>query len=139
MKGWKLEIGIQFWCILYDMKLSASSIQVLLWYEYGYELILYFYELCFLWFILCVVKYNPLHDSCNEIQLSFKPLVTELDSFHKFVFVVPLLLNFVFHFMSYRSLNGYVIFPISLITYQFSFYFDFIKLFLKYFFKLEPL
>ena len=98
-----------------------------------------FYELYFLWFIICMVKYNPLYDSCNKIQLSFKPLVTKSDSFHKFVLVVPLSLNFVFHFMSYRYLNGYVIFPISLITYQFSFYFDFIELFLKDFFKLEPL
>ena len=63
-----------------------------------------FLWLCFLWFILCMVEYNPLHDSCNKIQLSFKHLVIELVSFHKFVLVVPLILNFVFHFMSYRSL-----------------------------------
>ena len=97
-------MGIQFWCILYDMKLSASSIQVLLWYDYGYEPILYFYDLCFLWLILCMVEYNPLHDSCNKIQFSFKHLVAESVSFHKFVLVVPLILNFVFHFMSYKSL-----------------------------------
>ena len=97
-------MGIQFWCILYDMKLSTSSIQVMLWYDYDYELILYFYELFFLWFILCMVEYNPLHDSCNKIQLYFKHLVTESVSFHKFMLVVPLILNFVFHFMSYKSL-----------------------------------
>ena len=63
-----------------------------------------FYELYFLWFILYMVNYIPLHDSYDKIQLSFKSLVTESVSFHKFVLVVPLILNFVFHFMSYRSL-----------------------------------
>ena len=135
---WQSEMGIQFWCILYDMKLSASSIQVLLWYDYGYDMILYFYELCFLWFILCMVEYNPLLDSCNKIQLSFKYLVTKSVLLHKFVLIVPLILNFVFHFMSYRSLM-LCDFPISLIIYQFSLDFDFIELFLKDFFNLEPM
>ena len=135
---WQSEMGIQFWCILYDMKLFASSIQVLLWYDYGYELILYFYELCFLWFILCVVKCNPLHDSCNEIQLSFKPLVTESDPFHKSVLVFSLLLNFVLYFMSYRSLMVIwfsYIFDYIPIQYWFWFYWIIFK---KYFSELEP-
>ena len=68
-----------------------------------------FYELYFLWFILYMVNYIPWHDSYDKIQLSFKSLVTESVSFHKFVLVVPLILNFVFHFMSY-IFNGYVIF-----------------------------
>ena len=63
-----------------------------------------FYELYFLWFILYMVNYIPLHDSYDKIQLSFKSLVTESVSFHKFVLVAPLILNVVFHFMSYRSL-----------------------------------
>ena len=131
MKGCKSEMGIQFWCILYDMKLFASSIQVLLWYDYGYELVLYF-----LWFILCMVKYNPLHDSCNKIQLCFKPLVTESDPFHKFVLIFSLLLNFVLYFMSYRYLM------VMWFSYIFDYipilYFDFIELSLKYFSELEP-
>ena len=85
-----------------------------------------------------MVKYSTLHDSCNEIQLSFKPLVIESDSLHKFMLIVLLSLNFVFHFMSYRSLNGYMIFPICLITYQFSFYFYFIELSLNISLSLNP-
>ena len=75
-----------------------------------------FLWIVFLWFILCMVEYNPLHDSCNKIQLSFKYLVTKSVLFHKFVLVVPLILNFVFHFMSYRSL----------MVMRFSYIFDYI-------------
>ena len=51
-----------------------------------------------------MVNWIPLHDSCGEIQLSFKLLMIESVSIHKFMLVVSLILNFVFYFMLYRSL-----------------------------------
>ena len=51
-----------------------------------------------------MVNWIPLHYCYGEIQLSFKLLMTESVSFHNSVLVVPLILNFVFYFMLYRSL-----------------------------------
>ena len=88
---------------------------------------------CVFYDLSCVVKCNPLHDSCNKIQLSFKNLVTESVSFHKFVLTVPLILNFVFHFMSYRSLMVmWVSYIFDYIPTQFLFWFYWI-IFLKRF------
>ena len=94
----QLEMGIQFLYTVWHETLcifNTGSTLIWLWL---------WADFVFLWFILCVVKYNPLHDSCNKIKLSFKPLVTKSDPFHKFVLVFSLLLNFVLYFMSYRSL-----------------------------------
>ena len=122
-------MGIQFWCMLYDMKLFASSIQVLLWYDYDYELILYFMN-CIFYDLSCIWS----------ITFHYMILMTESVSFHKFVLVVPLILNFVFHFMSYKFLMvTWFSYIFDYIPIQFLFWFYWIIFFLKDFFKLEPL
>ena len=98
-----------------------------------------FYELYFLWFILCMVNYNPLHNSYNKIQLSSKHLVIDSSPFHKFMLVFHLLLNFVFYFMSYSSLMVMWFSCIfDYITIQFWFWFYNIELSLKISLSLNP-
>ena len=83
---------------IYIFNIGSSLIWLWLWVGF------LSYELYFLWFILYMVNWIPLHYSYGEVQLSFKLLITESVSFHKFVLVVPLILNFVFYFMLYRYL-----------------------------------
>ena len=110
MKGWQSEMGIGFF--VYCMIWNALHLQ----YRFCFDMIMVmswfciFYELYFLWFILYMVNYIPLHDSYDKIHLYFKPLVTKSRSFHKFMLVVPLLLNFVFHFYVIQIFNNYMIF-----------------------------
>ena len=78
--------------------INTGSALIWLWLWVGFVS----YELYFLWFILYMVNWIPLHDSYGEIQLFFKLLMIESVSFHKFVLVVSLILNFVFYFMLYN-------------------------------------
>ena len=120
-------MAIRFWCILWNETLcifntSFALIWLWLWADFV------FYELYFLWFILYMVKYIPLHDSYDKIQLSFKHLVTESSPFHKFMLVFLMLLNFVLYFMSSSSM----------MFIWFSYIFDYIPiLFWFWFYNIE--
>ena len=109
---------------------NTVSVLIWLWLWAGFV---------FLWIILYMVEYNPLHDSCNKIELSFKHLLTASISFHKFVLIVPLILNCI-PFYVIQIFNGCVIFLHLWLYTNPVFYFDFIELhFFKDFFKLEHL
>ena len=130
---------IQFWWysvwheILYIFNTGSAWIWVWLWFG------CVFYELYFLWFILYMVNWIPLHDSYGEIQLYFKLLIESV-SFHKFMIVVPLILDFVFCFMLYSSLMiMWFSYSFDYIPGQFLSWFSLNYIFEKDFFKLEPL
>ena len=130
---------IQFWWysvwheMLYIFNTGSTLIWVWLWF------VCVSYELCFLWFILYMVNWMPLHDSYGEIQLSFKILKTESVSFHKFMIVVPLILDFVSCFMLYSSLMiVWFSYSFDYIPAQFLSWFSLNYIFEKDFFKLEP-
>ena len=95
---------IQFWwyVVWHEMLCIFNIGSALIWLWLWVAFVSY--ELYFLWFILYMVNWIPLHDSYGEVQWSYKLLMTESVSFHKFMLVVLFILNFVFYFMLYRSL-----------------------------------
>ena len=109
MKGVAIGDGnpILMYTVLHETLFIFNIGSALLWLWLRADFV--FLWLCFLWFILCMVEYNPLHDSCNKIELSFKHLLTASISFHKFVLIVPLILNCI-PFYVIQIFNGCVIF-----------------------------